>query len=228
MPLKHFLKKYSINILNIQKIVCGLKYSAVLLKNGNIGVCANLLNHVNIEIEDLKAPDLNKIEHRIILNAYFNAKLNYLNNYEKSIDIFEDIDYMQYKNIVMIGLFKPLLKKFNENNITINVFDLTKEDQTLIPIKNEIAYIKNADVIILSSTTIFNRTFLNIVNNTGENCDIFLLGPSSLMNRDMFQYKNIKKIFGSIFNPYDDRVLNTIKDGYGTRKFLQFGRKVSI
>ena len=228
MPLKHFLEKYGINILNIQKIVCGLKYSAVLLKNGNIGVCANLLNCVNIEIKDLKAPDLNKIEHRIILNAYFNAKLNYLNNYEKPIDIFDDINFTQYKNIVMIGLFKPLLKKFNENNITINVFDLTKEDQTLIPIKNEIAYIKNADVIILSSTTIFNRTFLNIVNNTGENCDIFLLGPSSIMNRDMFQYKNIKKIFGSIFNPYDDRVLNTIKDGYGTRKFLRFGRKVSI
>jgi hypothetical protein len=55
--------------LPIDKIVCGLKNSAVLLKNGNIGVCANLDNLVEIEIEELKTPDLEKIPHRIIIGT---------------------------------------------------------------------------------------------------------------------------------------------------------------
>ena len=228
MPLQHFLEKYGVDISTIQKIVCGRKYSAVLLKNGNIGVCANLQNHVTVEIDDLKTPDLDKTEHRILLNAYYNATLNYSNRYEQSVDIFDGVDFTRYKNTVMVGLFRPLVQKFEDNAIPLSIFDLTKKDHALTPLEKQPAYVKNADAVILSSTTVFNRTFLHIVNSTGETCDIFLLGPSSIINRDMFQYKNIKKIFGSIFNPYDDRVLNTIKDGYGTKKFLPFGKKVSI
>jgi len=227
-PLKHFVEKYGIDVSNIKKIVCGRKYSAVLLKNGNIGVCANLSTNVEVNIEDLRRADLNKIEHRIILNAYFNANLNYLNDYKKKSDIFEAIDFKHHKNIIMIGLFKPILKKFDENNIKIQVFDLIKKNHKLIPIEKEMETIKKGDAIILSATTIFNNTFMEIVNNSGLSCDIFLLGPSSIMNKDLFEYRNIKKIFGSIFESYDERVLNIIKEGYGTKKFLPFGKKVFL
>jgi uncharacterized protein (DUF4213/DUF364 family) len=227
-PLKHYVQKHGVDIANIDKIVCGRKYSAVLLKSGNIGVCANLDNHVEIEIEELKTPDLKKIQHRIILKAYFNGMLNDLNYYEKTVDIFEDIDFKSYKNILMIGLFKPLLAKFNRDYIKINVFDMIKEHDVLVPIKNEMKYIKKAGAIILSATTIFNGTFMEIVNHTGENCDIFLLGPSSIMDKDMFRYKNIKKILGSIFKPGDVNVLDVIRNGFGTKKFLQYGKKVSL
>jgi uncharacterized protein (DUF4213/DUF364 family) len=227
-PLKHYVQKHGVDIANIDKIVCGRKYSAVLLKNGNIGVCANLDNQVDIEIEELKTPDLKKIQHRIILNAYFNGLLNDLNHYEKTVDIFDDIDFKGYKNIVMIGLFKPILAKFNRDRIQINVFDMIKEHDELLPIKNEMKYIKKADAIILSATTIFNGTFVDIVNQTIENCDIFLLGPSAIMDKDMFSYKNIKRIFGAIFKPGDQNVLDVIRNGFGTKKYLPYGRKVSL
>jgi uncharacterized protein (DUF4213/DUF364 family) len=227
-PLTHFVQKYGVNTADIDKIVCGRKYSAVLLKSGNIGVCANLGHHVEIEIEELKRSDLKKIRHRIILNAYYNAMLNYSNQYEKTVDIFEDIDFKSYRSILMIGLFKPLLAKFHRDHIKINVVDMIKEHDVLLPIKNEMKYIKKAGAIILSATTIFNGTFMDIVNHTGEHCDIFLLGPSSIMNRDMFAYKNIKKIFGSIFKPGDRNVLDVIRNGFGTKKYLQYGRKVSL
>ena len=227
-PLRHFVEKQGVDVSNVDKIVCGRKYSAVLLKNGNIGVCANLLNDVNVEKEDLNAPDLNKIEHRIILNAYFNANLNYLNHYEKTADIFDGIDFMNYENIVMIGLFKPLLDKFKTNNIKIHVFDLVKKNGELVSIKDEMEYIKKAETIILSATSIANNTFMDIVTHSRENCDIFPLGPSSIMSRDMFGYKNIKKIFGSIFKSHDEKVLDTIKNGFGTKAFLPFGKKVSL
>jgi len=227
-PLRHFVEKHGVDISSVDKIVCGHKYSAVLLKNGNIGVCANLLNDVKVEKEDLNEPDLNKIEHRVILNAYFNANLNYLNHYEKTADIFDGIDFMNYENIVMVGLFKPLLEKFKKNNIKIHVFDLIKTNGELGSIKDEMEYIKKAETIILSATSIMNGTFMDIVTHSRENCDIFLLGPSSIMNRDMFEYKSIKKIFGAIFKPDDENVLNVIRNGFGTKKFIKYGRKVSL
>ena len=227
-PLTHFVEKQGVDITAIDRIVCGSKYSAVLLKDGHIGVCANLANPVDLNIETLKTPDLNKIQQRIILNAYFNAKLNPLNQYEKTVDIFDGIDFKLYKNIVMAGLFKPLLQKFKENNITLHVFDRLKKDCLLDPIGNEIETVKKADAVILSATSIFNGTFTEIVNNTGNHCHVFLLGPSAIMDRDMFTYKNIKGIYGSIFELHDERVLDAVKNGQGTRTFLQFGKKVSL
>lgn len=227
-PLGHFIKKFGFDISNIKRIVTGKKYSTVILKNGNIGVCANLLNRVELKKEDLKKIDLSNINHRIIINAYYNASLNYSNNYHKTGDIFDEINFKTYENIVMLGLFRPLLENFRKNKIKISVFDMLKEDSELISMEDKTDYINKANAVILSSTTVFNNSFMNIVNNTGKNCDIFLLGPSSIMNRDIFLYKNIKGIFGSVFEKNDERVLNVIENGYGTRKFLCFGEKVYL
>jgi hypothetical protein len=51
-PLKHFFKKYGAGISNSEKIVYGHKYSVVLLKNGNIGVCDKRLNDVKVEVRN--------------------------------------------------------------------------------------------------------------------------------------------------------------------------------
>jgi uncharacterized protein (DUF4213/DUF364 family) len=227
-PLKHFVDKHGVDLAKIEKIVCGQRYSAVLLKNGNIGVCANLLQHINLTGEDMRKPDLSDTGHRIILNAYFNSLLNYAERYEKNLDIFEAVDFNHYSNIVMVGLFKPLLKKFNKSGIAIHVFDKIKESRQLEPINQEMAYIRKADALILTATSIFNGTFMDIVDHSCEKCDIFLLGPSAIMDRDMFRYKNIKGIFGAVFESGDERVLDTIKQGFGTKKFIQYGRKVTI
>ncbi|MCD4746110.1 MAG: hypothetical protein K8R58_07410, partial [Bacteroidales bacterium] len=72
-PLKYLTEKYGIDVLSIKQIVFGKKYIAVMLNNGNIGVCATLLNKININIEDLNKHDINNFQHRIIINAYFNA-----------------------------------------------------------------------------------------------------------------------------------------------------------
>jgi len=227
-PIRHFVEKHGVDVSRIAKIICGHRYSAVLLKNGNIGVCANLLADINVTLEDLQTPDLDRPDHRIVLNAYFNGLLNYCRDYGESGDIFEAVDFKRYRHIVMVGLFKPVVEKFKANDIDIHVFDQIKESDLLVPIEDEPAYIKKADAVILTATSIFNGTFMDIIADTGENCDIFLLGPSAIMDRDMFRYRNIKKIFGAVFPPADERLLDAITRGLCTKEFIRFGRKVSI
>ena len=85
-----------------------------------------------------------------------------------------------------------------------------------------------ADALILSSTSVFNNTFLELVNATNKNCHIYTLGPSTIMNKEMFEYGNIKYLFGSIFDDNDVNTLKIIQKGGGTKQFMPFMDKVYL
>lgn len=227
-PLLYFFEKYGVNNKEIKQIICGEKYVAVLLKNGHIGVCATLGNYVNIGLQDLRFPDLQNIQHRIVLNAYFNAAFNYQNQYDHTIDIFDKIDFQKYTKIVMIGHFKSLVEKFERENIALTIFDKAVEDKKLTPMQQQLEEISKADAIIISSTTIFNNTFTELVNASKKECDIYTLGPSTILHDDMFRYRNIKLLFGSIFEPNDTITLKIIENDGGTKQFLPFMNKVFL
>lgn len=227
-PLKHLVDKHGFDVSQIKQVVCGAKYTAVLLKDGTIGVCANLLNRIPVEVGELRSPDLNQMGHRIIVSAYFNGILNGKNHHSGDGDIFEGVDFKRYKHLVMIGLFKPVVKKLIRNHIRVTVFDMIKKNPRLEKEEKKMGHVREADGVILSATSIVNKTFMDMVNATTGPCDVYLLGPSSILDRDMFRYKNIRRIYGSRFKLNDQRVLNAIGNGYGTRRFLPFGNKVFL
>ncbi len=225
-PIAHFYNKFGINTEQIKEIVCGEKYVAVLLKNGNIGVCATLHNKINVTIEDLENFDITSIPHRVIAVAYFNALFNYDRQYKKQIDIFNEIDFKKYRNIVMIGFFGSLTEKFKKASINLSIFDLKNNNHDLIDIKGQKQFLAVADVVILTSTSVLNNTFLDLINSTSENCRIFTLGPSTILRADMFKYKNIHTIFGSVFEKNDLELLEIIRNDGGTKRFLHLMKKV--
>lgn len=223
-PLELLFGKYGFEIDRIKKIVTGIKYTAIMLTNGNIGVCANLGYAINTEKSNYTNLDLKNYSHRIVLNAYFTALLNYAVKY-KIGDIFEEIEFNKFNNIAMIGLFKPLVEIFQRYGIPLTVFDYKKSDTILTSMSEQEQTLEKADAVILTSTSIFNLTFTNILDDINENCSVFMLGPSSIMDRNILQYKNIKIIFGATFNKFDEQVLKIINNDGGTRKFLKLGQK---
>jgi len=212
----------------IRKVNCGSKYLAVLLKNGNIGVCSTLNKVYYIDNSDIVSPGLVKVKHRILLNAYYCAKLNYLRKYNAEYDIFDKIKFNKYSFIVMTGYFGPLIKKFQKENIELHVFDKQIEHNTIVSMAKQAEYLSKADVLVLSATTIFNNSFCEQLENTNKDCDIYLLGPSSIMSEKILAYPGIKSIFGSVFNNNDLRVLEQIKLGGGTKSFSAFSKKVFL
>ena len=213
----------------IKKIAIGSKYVGVLLDNGNIGVCATLGVDVSVKQSKFKQPYLVDPSHRLIYNAYLNAKLNYDNNYKTEKDIFDQIDFSSKKNIVMVGYFGPLVKKFQDAGIEMAIFDkVENKAEMLIALELMGEYLSEARTVILTSTSISNGTFESIINLTPNDCDILLLGPSSILHPDMFEYRNINGVFGAVFEKYDHRILKIIEQGKGTKVFLPFGSKVYI
>lgn len=225
-PLRHLFQQYGIDSSIIKNLVVGEKYVAVVLQNGNIGVCATLDSKLKFCINDFKAIDLDNIAHRIITQAYFNAVFNYQNDYTNQMDIFDKIDFKIYTTIVMIGFFRSLAEKFHKKNIPLHIFDRAISDARLVDMKYQLDYVRKADVVILSSTSIFNGSFTKIMEATKSDASVFLLGPSSIMHKDIFAFANIKSVFGSLFEKEDTRVLESIKAGRGTKGFLNYMNKV--
>ena len=77
-PLFHYSYKVGYNPELIERIVTGEKYTAVLLKNGNIGTCANLNSKITLGSAILQQIDINSDPDRIIYTAIL--KPNFLKN----------------------------------------------------------------------------------------------------------------------------------------------------
>lgn len=227
-PLTYFYRKFGFDLSRIKSSVIGEKYTAIMLNNGNTGVCATLGTRVDDSLLRGAQPDMSEPSHRIILNAWFNALCNYDRTYDDIVDIFDRIDFSSYGEVVMVGYFESLYEKFRRDGIPLKVFDIHKESDIISDIKGMEGILSKAGAVILTGTTIFNNTFSSVISSTPDGCDIFLLGPSNILSDEMFGYRNIKVVFGSVFTRDDHELLRRIGSGSGTRGFLERLQKVYI
>lgn len=222
-----FLKQKS-NLTSPMELVCGEKYFAVLGEQGNLGVCANLENHVILNKEILQNPDFSNYHHRIAVNAWINACLNYQNTYPEEIDIFDKIDFGAYKSVVMVGYFESLATKFRKENIALTIFDLTNKNAQVSPIEEQAAAVSQADIIIITSTTLTNNTLSQIVSLKSSSCKLIMLGPSTPLSYDFASMINVNFLFGATFGPMPQNVIALIESGAGTKRFLPYMKKVYL
>lgn len=212
----------------IKEIVSGQKYLSVLLKNGQIGVCATLGYEIPKDFTSPLNLDLKNPVHRILFIAYTNASMNYLQTDLGENDIFDQINFRFYSKIVMVGLFQSLLDKFDHAGLKVHVFDIEKTGSGLTHMQYQKKFLNEADAIILTSTSLVNNTFDEVIAETNPESHVYMLGPSGILTRDYFRYPQVKMVFGSLFEKNDRRVIEVIEKGYGTRHFLPYLRKVFI
>jgi uncharacterized protein (DUF4213/DUF364 family) len=213
----------------VKSITVGERHVCILLNNGNIGVCATLGEKLADQpIEILLNPNFLNINHRIIVNAWINACGNYNNALSGNNDIFEAIDFKEVKNLVMIGYFGSLAQKFIDKNINISIFDLDPDDKPVEPIHNQADALKSANCVIITSTTLANNTYADIISQVKPECKTYFLGPSTPLLLSMFNLPSVAGIFGSRFNKFDYQVLSAIENGGGARSFLNRMQKAYI
>ena len=224
-PIKHFLHRFSYDPLRIRRVVTGAKYLAIELLNGDIGVCGTLMQDFPTDYTFNKQPNPDESRDRILLNAWFNAVINNGQSYESTGDIFDSLEKVRNEKVVMIGYFGPLIQKFREAGIPLDVFDLFPQPDAL-PMEQQQAYLAKADTVILTSTSLANSTFETIIQQVSDHTKTYLLGPTSMMHQDMFQFRSIAGIFGMIFPQNQEKILNLIAAGAGTPEFGKLGQKV--
>lgn len=219
-----FLKSEKVFPLPSSQFTIGAKYVAALSTNGQIGVCATLGK--TIEHASDKGRDLSQQESRVLVNAYVNSVLNYKVPIDGDGDIFEVVDFSRYNHIVMIGYFGSLVQKLQTRNIKPFTFDIDQHEAPVLPMNLQQEHLNRADCVILTSTSLSNDTFEGIINSIPKTCSVFMLGPSTPLDDLMFTIPQVKGLFGSLFPTNHAETLKVIAEGYGTRDFMQYMRKV--
>lgn len=219
-----FLKSEKVFPLHSSQFTIGAKYVAALSTNGQIGVCATLGK--TIESDSDKVIDLNQQENRALVNAYVNSALNYKAPIDGSGDIFDVVDFSRYDHIVMIGYFGSLVQKLQSKDINPFTFDIDQHEAPVLPMDLQQDHLYRADCVILTSTSLSNATFEGIISSIPKTCSVFMLGPSTPLDDLMFTIPQVKGLFGSLFPTNHTETLKLIAEGYGTRDFMQYMRKV--
>lgn len=213
--------EHPFNEKNVETIAVGKRFIGVMLKSGNIGVASTLKEQISINpLEVLSKPNFSCHANRILVNAWVNANVNYLEPISGTGDIFEAIPFNEFKNVVMVGCFKSLADKFDNKELKLSIFDLNEKEKPIEPIENQRSFIEKADCVILTSTTIANGTFRDLISYPKSGCKVYLLGPSTPLSSYLIDKLGVTGLFGARFKPFDYEVLKAIEMGGGTKSFL--------
>ncbi len=225
-PLNYFYEKYPYDGTTIDRYESGCCYVAVMLKSGRVGVCATLQDPPRGVDPFTLEPDLTNIHHRMIYNAWLNATINKDWPADGADDIFDVIPFKEKQRNVMVGFFRPLVKRFDEAGAQVKVFDRAVDHPRLEPMENLQQAVHEAEQIVLTSTTIFNGTFFQVLSENVNAVPVYLLGPSTLLHDHMFSYPGVQGLFGMDFTDFDDRIADIIGNDGGTRDFNIFATKI--
>jgi uncharacterized protein (DUF4213/DUF364 family) len=225
-PLSHFYNKIGYSPNEIKQFIIGKKYALVELNNGFCGVCGK--NNQQLSAKISTSLNLNKFHDRLLYNCYVNAKTSCLYQQWPKSSFVETVDIEKYKNVVMIGLFRPLLKRYHKKQVYPAVFDMNKNEPGLTPMHKQAEMLQKAGLVIISATTVANQTFMDIINQCSPKAVKVLTGPSAILHPDMFNYIPSGVISGMVFAPNNAPLVASINAGHGTRHFKHFGKKIDI
>lgn len=226
----------------VKTINIGLGYTAVELKNGCCGVCCTLIDStksctvykVEEDFENKCCIDLllslkkykDSISRAVVI-AMVNA-LSQLDdetkNYGDTNSLFDDLNLKKGSKVAMIGYFMPIVKEFEKKGVSVIAYDIGKEIGSE---KDFYKFVKNdADALIISATSFINNTFPFIFDNIkGLLYPMAILGPSTIMNKELYKDTPISVIGGTYVENVNG-VLKAIRMGKGTPLIHKHSKKI--
>ncbi len=221
----------------IEDVRVGIGYIGVLLDDGKLGLSYTLRDELppTCSVMDkagkfrgLTAYDLAQlwfypgtISSSIglaIVNAIINSEIE--SNMEG--DVTEWFDFKD-KTVGMVGRFDPVIKTLKPMVKRLYIFE-KKPFMDAYPDWAARDILPMCDVVIITATTLINRTFLDIVKWAG-NAKKILLGPSA--NFSPYILEHVDMISGT--KPVNNmKILEIISQGGGTRQVLKYAKKISV
>jgi uncharacterized protein len=239
----------ALNEIEVKDIRIGLAYTGVLLSGGYGGVACTPLYEFSCcpamdFSETLKGKTAGKIiELALSKNpleaavgvATINALSNMLLNLEPDNFQSSDIDILDLlkpeDSVAMVGYFGPLIPKILEITDKLTVLEKRDvEDSKTRILTSERAgeVLPVSDVIILSASTLANRTFDELLALRGAAREVILLGPSAPLYPKPFFERGITAVMGTQI--LDSLTMLTVVSEAGGTKKLQAccGKKVAF
>lgn len=230
--------------VTVEHICLGLGYTVVTTSDGGVGLSYTYFDHktgctlVN-DYRDfegcsatellpliLSAAPLERSMALALVNALALPSLAHLPSDRDNGMLFETLGIGPSAKVAMVGFFKPLVMILESKGATVEVID---EFRAMGKKKTFYQKLRNwADAALITSTSLLNNTFEEIMAHVGTNVQAALLGPSTPMVADAFcDWPAIKALAGTV--PLDkEKILKSVRHGLGTPYLHRSSRKVTL
>jgi uncharacterized protein (DUF4213/DUF364 family) len=241
------LVEYTLSLENREDVTdvrIGLGYTAVKLGSGKCGVACVLRHRLDSggcsllsqagtlsgqEVSQLipLTRSSNVVEASVGLAA-INALAEQGREPSSQQDLMELLQITEKDRVGMIGCIEPLVRRIRQRTDTLFVFDEAKSEMEGLVETHEIPTIlPQCHVVLLSATTLVNKTFDALMEMSSQAREICLLGPSTPLFSEFFQTRGITVLAGrQILDA--NTLLQIVSEAGGTRSFGEVTRKVNI
>lgn len=235
--------------IKVEDVRIGLAYTGVMLSENYGGVACTPLYEFSgcpsLGFEDtIKGRTANKVlELALSRNpletaigiAAANALFHMLRNFKPENFSASDIDILDLikpeDRVAMVGYFGPLVPKILKITDKLTVLEkreIRLAEARTLPSERAEEVFPVSDVIILSASTLANRTFDELLTLRGGAREVILLGPSAPLYPEPFFKRGITAVMGTrILDPLT--MLTIVSEAGGTKKLHQYcGEKVAF
>ncbi len=242
------LVEYTFSLDTIKEEVAdvriGLGYTAVKLRSGKCGVACvlryrvapggcSLLSQAGTlagqEVSQLipLTRSSNVVEASVGLAA-INALAEQEGKNSSQQDLIDLLHISRKDRVGMIGCIEPLVRKIRQRTESLFVFDEAKSEMDGLAETHEIPTIlPRCHVVLLSATTLVNKTFDALMEMSSQAREICVLGPSTPLFPEFFQTRGMTVLAGrQIIDA--DTLLQIVSEAGGTRSFGKVTQKVNI
>lgn len=220
----------------------GLGYTAVRLDNGRCGLAYTFRGEAHEgccvipeagALTGRRASDLAEWAKSKdpIVSAIGLATLNALTDAPPGTqqgDVLQELHVTAEDVIGMVGNFGPLAGPLRSRGKALHVFERRpSEGSGVMPEAAASSLLPECDVVILSATTLLNRTVDDLLTLCRKAREVAILGPSTPLLPSVFARRRVTVLSGiQVVEP--ERALRVVSEGGGTRQFGRAVRKVTL
>ncbi len=227
----------------IDQICLGLGYTSVALSNGDIGIaytyfdqktgCTLVHDYCDYEgrpatdlLELIKSPEpLKRSMALALINALCQPRLSRLKPDEENQTLFGALNIGPATRLAMVGLFKPLVKLLEADGVRVKVIDEFRGIGNKEQFQQKLS--QWADAVLITSTTILNNSFEEVMSHVGRRAKVALLGPSTPMVAEAFAPIGVKALAGIVVRETAS-ILKAVRHGLGTPYLHRHSDKITL
>ena len=200
-------------LVELDKTACGLSYS--FTKELNSKTCT-VLNYAGELVGEKASYLIEKIfSYNLLDSVLAIAAANAILNEQTVSDDYDIVSSVNKESsVVMIGYFGPLVPIIEKK---AKRFVVCERDSKRDVFPDFAAYfeLKKCDIAVISATTLINKTIDNLLE-AAEAETVAILGPSALMDKEVFKDTNVTHLCGSFVTDIKKAKL-IISQGGGTQ-----------
>jgi uncharacterized protein len=228
----------------VEHLYLGLGYTAVTTSKGHLGLAYTYFEHKTActlireyqDFEGRPATDLLALIHSAtplersmamaLINAIALPDLIHLPPDRGNNILFDCLGIGPASKVAMVGFFKPLVSLLTSRGAEVEVLDEFRSMG-----QKEAFYEKLgrwADAAIITSTSLLNNSFEEIVTHTATDVRAALVGPSTPMVAEAFSnWPMIKALAGTV--PLENEpILKSVRHGLGTPYLHKYSKKATL